>query len=75
MFNDVGVIAVNRPLPDGTLEPGFKVFIAGGLGANPHPAQALEEFTPREELLPTIEAILRAFDHYGNRDNKLRARV
>jgi sulfite reductase (ferredoxin) len=75
MFNDVGIIAVNRPLPDGTLEPGFKVVIAGGLGANPHPAQALEEFTSREQLLPTIEACLRVFDHYGNRDNKLRARM
>jgi sulfite reductase (ferredoxin) len=75
MFNDVGVIAVNRPKPDGTLEPGFKVFVAGGLGANPHPAQALEEFTPREQLMPTLEAIVRVFDHYGNRDNKLRARM
>jgi sulfite reductase beta subunit-like hemoprotein len=45
------------------------------LGANPHPAQALEEFTPREDLLQTIEAVLRVFDHYGNRDNKLRARM
>jgi len=75
MFNDVGVIAVNRPLPDGTVEPGFRVFIAGGLGANPHPAQALEEFTTRDDLLPTIEAILRVQDHHGNRDNKLRARL
>ena len=75
MFNDVGVIAVSRPLPDGTVEPGFRVFIAGGLGANPHPAQALEEFTPRSELLATIEATLRVFDHYGNRDNKIRARM
>ena len=75
MFNDVGVIAVNRPLPDGTVEPGFKVFIAGGLGANPHPAQALEEFTSREDLLPTIEAILRVENNHGNRDNKLRARL
>jgi sulfite reductase beta subunit-like hemoprotein len=75
MFNDVGVIAVARPRPDGTVEPGFRVFIAGGLGANPHPAQALEEFTSREDLLPTCEAILRVFDHYGNRDNKLRARM
>src|SRR5215210_7829144 len=66
MFNDVGVIAVNRPRPDGTLEPGFRVFFAGGLGANPYAAQALEEFTPREELLPTLEAALRTFDHYGN---------
>src|SRR5437868_9901332 len=75
MFNDVGVIAVARPRDDGTVEPGFRVFVAGGLGANPHAAQALEEFTPREELLATIEAILRTFDHYGNRDNKLRARM
>ncbi len=75
MFNDVGVVAVSRPKPDGTVEPGFRVFVAGGLGANPHPAQALEEFTAREDLMPTIEAVLRTFDHYGNRDNKLRARL
>ncbi len=75
MFNDVGVVAVSRPRPDGTTEAGFRVFIGGGLGANPRAAQALEEFTPREELLATIEAVLRTFDHYGNRDNKLRARL
>jgi sulfite reductase beta subunit-like hemoprotein len=75
MFNDVGVVATNRTRPDGTTEAGFKVFVAGGLGANPHPAQALEEFTAKEDLLPTIEAVLRTFDHYGNRDNKLRARM
>jgi sulfite reductase beta subunit-like hemoprotein len=75
MFNDVGVVAVGRPQEDGTVEPGFRVFVAGGLGANPHAAQALEEFTPREQLLVTIEACLRTFDHYGNRDNKLRARM
>jgi len=75
MFNDVGVIAVGRPLEDGTVEAGFRVFFAGGLGANPHPAQALEEFTSREHLMETIEACLRVFDHYGNRDNKLRARM
>ena len=51
MFNDVGVIAVSRPLARRHVEPGFQVFIAGGLGANPHPAQALEEFTSREDLL------------------------
>ncbi len=75
MFNDVGVIAVNRPKDDGSVEPGFRVFVAGGLGANPHPAQALEEFTSREDLLATLEACLRTFDHFGNRDNKLRARM
>ena len=75
MFNDVGVIAVNRPTADGSVEAGFRVFFAGGLGANPHAAVALEDFTPRDELLGTIEAVLRTFDHYGNRENKLRARM
>jgi sulfite reductase beta subunit-like hemoprotein len=75
MFNDIGVIGVSRPLPDGSVEPGFRVFIAGGLGANPHPALALEEFTSREDLMPTIESALRVWSNHGNRDNKLRARM
>jgi sulfite reductase (ferredoxin) len=75
MFNDVGVIATTRTLDDGSREAGFRVFVAGGLGANPHPALALEDFTPREELMATLEAILRVFSNHGNRDNKLRARM
>ncbi len=75
MFNDVGVVAAARTLGDGTVEAGFRVFVAGGLGATPHPALALEEFTAKEDLLPTIESILRVFDQAGNRDNKLRARM
>ncbi len=75
MFNDVGVIATTRTLEDGTTEAGFRIYIAGGLGATPHPALALEEFTSREDLLPTIEAALRVFEQTGNRDNKLRARM
>ncbi|MGZ4706469.1 MAG: nitrite/sulfite reductase, partial [Acidimicrobiales bacterium] len=75
MFNDVGVIATTRTLDDGSVEQGFRVFIAGGLGANPHPALALEEFTAKEDLLPTIESVLRVFEQTGNRDNKLRARL
>ncbi|MFM8600889.1 MAG: nitrite/sulfite reductase [Actinomycetota bacterium] len=75
MFNDVGIVATARTREDGTVEQGFRVFIAGGLGATPHPALALEDFTSREDLLPTIEAVLRVFDQTGNRDNKLRARL
>jgi sulfite reductase (ferredoxin) len=75
MFNDVGVIGTSRTRDDGTVEAGFRVYVAGGLGANPHPALALEEFTAREDLLPTIEAILRVFEQNGNRKNKLRARM
>ena len=75
MFNDAGVIATSRTGPDGAIEAGFRVFVGGGLGANPHPAMALEEFTAREDLLPTLEAILRVFEQTGNRKNKLRARL
>lgn len=75
MINDVGVIGAVRTCDDGTVETGFRVYIAGGLGANPHPALALEEFTSREDLLPTIESVLRVFDQAGNRDNTLRARL
>ena len=75
MFNDVGVVATTRTHEDGSLEPGFRIYIAGGLGATPHPALALEDFTSREDLLPTIEAALRVFEQTGNRDNKLRARL
>ena len=74
-FNDAGVVATTRALPDGTTESGFRVYIAGGLGTTPFPAVSLEEFTPREELLPTLEAVLRVFDQSGDRDNKLRARM
>src|SRR6478752_1231354 len=75
MFNDVGVVASRREAEDGSVELGFRVFVAGGLGANPFPALLLEDFTPREELLPTLESILRVFHQTGNRDNKLRARM
>ena len=75
MFNDVGVIGVVRQTDTGEVERGFRVFIAGGLGTTPHPALALEDFTSREDLLPTVEACLRVFDQAGNRDNKLRARM
>ncbi len=75
MFNDAGVVATSRQLDDGTIEAGFRIYVAGGLGANPHPALALEPFTPKEELLPTLEAIMRVFEQTGNRANKLRARM
>ncbi|MET0491207.1 MAG: nitrite/sulfite reductase, partial [Acidimicrobiales bacterium] len=75
MVNDVGIIAAARRRDDGSIEPGFRVFVAGGLGANPHPALALEEFTSREDLMATLEACIRVFSNHGNRDNKLRARM
>jgi sulfite reductase beta subunit-like hemoprotein len=41
----------------------------------PTEAAVLADFLPEEELLPTIEAILRVFTETGNRKNKLLARL
>ena len=41
----------------------------------PPPGPGPRGVHPREDLLPTLEAILRVFNNHGNRDNKLRARL
>src|SRR5215813_13198460 len=69
-IHDVGLIARVR---DG--QRGFKVLVGGGLGSLPTEAAVLNEFLPAEELLPTVEAVLRVFSETGNRKNKLKARM
>lgn len=69
----VADIGLRAALQDGAR--GFRIVVGGGLGALPMPAQPLEEFTPVELLVPTVEAILRVFDAHGNRQNRARARL
>jgi sulfite reductase beta subunit-like hemoprotein len=73
-IHDVGLIAQVRGA-NGTAHRGFKVLVGGGLGSLPTEAAVLADFLPEEELLPTIEAILRVFTETGNRKNKLMARL
>jgi sulfite reductase beta subunit-like hemoprotein len=73
-IHDVGLIAQVRGT-NGTSRRGFKVLVGGGLGSLPTESAALTEFLPEEELLPTIEAVLRVFTETGNRKNKLLARL
>jgi sulfite reductase beta subunit-like hemoprotein len=73
-IHDVGLIAQVRGA-NGTSHRGFKVLVGGGLGSLPTEAAVLVDFLPEEELLPTIEAILRVFTETGNRKNKLLARL
>jgi sulfite reductase beta subunit-like hemoprotein len=73
-IHDVGLIAQVRG-SNGTAHRGFKVLVGGGLGSLPTEAAVLADFLPEEELLPTIEAILRVFTETGNRKNKLMARL
>jgi sulfite reductase beta subunit-like hemoprotein len=73
-IHDVGLIAQVRG-GNGTAHRGFRVLVGGGLGSLPTEAAVLTDFLPEEELLPTIEAVLRVFTETGNRKNKLMARL
>ena len=69
-IHDMGIRAVIR---DG--KRGFHIVIAGGLGPLPTEAQVLDEFLPEERLVNRIEAVLRVFNQYGNRQNRNKARL
>lgn len=69
-INDVGIRAVIR---DG--QRGFRITIGGGLGPMPVEAQLLDEFLPEERLINRVEAVIRVFNQYGNRQNKNTARL
>lgn len=68
--HDIGLRMVLR---DG--EPGFEVSVGGGLGRTPIIGQVLTPFLPEADLLPYVEAILSAYNSYGRRDNKYKARI
>jgi sulfite reductase beta subunit-like hemoprotein len=69
-IHDMGIRAVFQ---DG--KRGFHIVIAGGLGPLPTEAQVLDEFLPEERLVNRVEAVLRVFNQYGNRQNKNKARL
>jgi len=73
-IHDFGAVAQIRVV-EGKLVRGFKTFVGGGLGPVPFSAHLLEEFAPEELLIPTIEAVLRLFDRYGERKNRNMARI
>ncbi len=73
-IHDIGLIARVRG-SNGTAHRGFKVLVGGGLGSLPTESATLTEFLPEEELIPTMEAILRVFKEHGNSKNKYKARM
>ena len=69
-FHDFGCLAVVR---DG--EPGFEVYVGGGLGAVPRQADRYADFVPADELLPLAQAICRVFAQHGEKKVRTRARL
>ncbi len=73
-IHDIGFVAAKRVV-NGKEEKGFNVYVGGGLGATPHLAILLEDFTPLEDVFSTAEAILHIFDRHGDRKDKFHARL
>ncbi|XWW45684.1 nitrite/sulfite reductase [Fibrella sp. USSR17] len=69
-MHDIGLIP---RMQDG--KRGFKVLLAGGLGAQPFAAQSATEFIAEEQVIPFIEAVIRVFDRYGERTKRHKARM
>ncbi|MEM8893075.1 MAG: nitrite/sulfite reductase [Bacteroidota bacterium] len=70
-FHDFGFI----PAIDENGQHGFEVHIGGGLGAQPFKALKAKSFLPADEIIPFIEAGLRVFDRYGEREKRYKARM
>ena len=54
---------------------GFKVVVGGGLGAVSMVAHTAYEFLPADQIIPFMEASIRVFDRYGEREKRMKARM
>jgi len=73
-IHDLGFIAKTRVV-NGEEIRGFKVMMAGGLGAQPRQADAVFDFLETDKIIPFIESTLRIFDRYGERNRRAKARL
>ncbi|QHT68078.1 HEPN domain-containing protein [Rhodocytophaga rosea] len=73
-IHDLGFIPQVKTI-DGKEVRGFKVVIAGGLGAQPYLALPVHEFLEEQYVIPFTEGVLRIFDRYGERNRRHKARL
>ena len=71
LLHDIGLQLVKNEQG----ELGFEVFVGGGLGRTPIIGSSIRKFLPKQHLLSYLDAILRVYNRYGNRDNKYKARI
>ena len=71
LLHDIGLQLIKNDAG----ELGFEVFVGGGLGRTPIIGSSIRKFLPKQHLLSYLDAILRVYNRYGNRDNKYKARI
>ena len=72
-IHDFGFIPKVKTV-DGVEQRGFKVMLGGGLGSQPLLANEIFDFLAEDQIIPYMEATLRVFDRYGERNNRNKAR-
>ena len=70
-WHDVGLHMVKNAQG----ELGFKVLVGGGMGRTPIIGITIREFLPAMQILNYLEAIVRAYNRFGRRDNIYKARI
>ncbi|WP_137918032.1 nitrite/sulfite reductase [Hydrogenophaga sp. 2FB] len=70
-WHDVGLRVLRNV--DGDL--GFQVRVGGGMGRTPIIGTVIREFLPWNQLLNYLEAVVRAYNRFGRRDNIYKARI
>ncbi len=70
-WHDVGLRLLRNV--DGDL--GFQVRVGGGMGRTPVIGSVIREFLPWNQILNYLEAVVRAYNRFGRRDNKYKARI
>lgn len=73
-FHDFGFTPRLKEI-EGEQVRGFKVVIGGGLGAVSMVAHEVYDFLPADEIIPFMEACIRVFDRYGEREKRMKARM
>ncbi len=73
-FHDFGFIPRVKEI-DGRETRGFKVVVGGGLGAVSMVAHTAYEFLEEDLIIPFMEAAIRVFDRYGEREKRMKARM
>ena len=70
-WHDVGL----NMLRNTESEVGFRVMVGGGMGRTPIIGSVIREFLPWDQILNYLEAVVRAYNRFGRRDNKYKARI
>lgn len=73
-FHDFGFIPRLKTV-EGKEIRGFKVVVGGGLGAQSIVAKTAYEFLEEDQIIPFMEATIRVFDRYGEREKRFKARM